>query len=82
MNALEGGGESGMGQQDGGNHDEGNVVVVLVRERVGAGLEASEEGTVSSFKGSVEFRTVWVEECKKSPGCSQIGKRSHRSSRA
>jgi len=55
MNAPEGGGESGMRQQDGGNHDEGNVVVVGVRERVGAGLEASEGDTVSSFKGSLNL---------------------------
>ena len=48
VNALEGGRESGMGQQDGGGHVE-RKVVVGVRERVKGELEASEGGVASSF---------------------------------
>lgn len=48
---LEGGSKSVMNQQDGGNHVGREVVVVGVREWVGAGLEASERGAASSFKG-------------------------------
>lgn len=51
MYALEGGRESVMGQQDGGNHVE-RKVVVGVREAVGAEVEASGGDEVSSFKGT------------------------------
>lgn len=52
MNTLEGSREGVMGQQDGGNHVEREVVVVGVRERLGTVLEASGRETVWSFKGS------------------------------
>ena len=61
MNALEGGGESVMGQQDGGDHVERVVVVVSVRGWVGTELEASEGVWLRALRERVEYETVWAQ---------------------
>lgn len=71
LDALEGGIEGTMGQQDGRNHVGREEVVVGVKEEEARiGLEAS-----GDFKRSrVEYETFWVEEYSKSRGVSQKGK--------